>query len=278
MSNVFTATVQGRFIMGDLYKANPKTDSQTQKPVLKDGQPVMQFFFGLAIPKTVADFKAEPQLQAMCAEAIRQYPGQQHTWPSFAWKIEDGDLPNQKGRKYEHAAGCWLLKFQTQIPFKKFAHNGSAWVETDQIRCGDYVQVQFSYASNGNAGTNKTPGMYLTPLQIAFSKRGQEIVNTPEVDPNSAGFTPGEVLEGAAAAGFTPPAQQQVAPAAAQQQVAPAAVQQAAAPVVPNHDFVAPPPATTGPVMTAKAGGATWDQFVAKGWTEQMAREQGYIV
>jgi hypothetical protein len=276
MTSVFTTTVQGRYIMGDIYEARAKTDSQTQKPVLKDGQPVMQYFFGLAIPKTCADFKAEPQLQAMAAEAIRQYPGGQHQWPSFAWKIEDGDQPNQKGRKYEHAAGCWLLKFQTQIPFKKFAWNGSAWVETNQIRCGDYVQAQLSYASNGNANTNKTPGMYMTPLQVAFSKRGDEIVNTPEADPTAAGFQPGEVLDGAPAAGFTAPVQQ---PQQAAQVQAPAA----AAPQ-PNPAFLAPPanvPAPTppaGPQMTAKAGGATWDQFKANGWTEDTARAAGYIV
>lgn len=281
MSNVFTHTVKGRFIMGDLYTANQKTDSKTGQPISKDGKPVMQYFLGLAIPKTMADWKQEPNLKPMYDEAVRQFPAGQHTWPSFAYKIEDGDMPNQKGRKYEHAAGCWLLKFQTQIPFKKFFYSAGAWVETAEgdIKCGDYVQVNFSYTNNGQAGTQNTPGMYLSPLMVAFDKRGVEIVNTPEADPTTAGFTPGESLGTAnnAGAAFTAPANQQ----AAAQHTNTAAVNN----VQPNHNFLnavpddIPDVPVAGPQLTAKApAGVTYEMFIAKGWTDDKMRAAGYLV
>jgi len=66
--------------------------------------------------------------------------------------------------------------------------------------------------------------------------------------------------------------------------------------VEPNHQFVqnaaqsggapapapsptpAPPPAApSGPRMTDKAGGVTYDQFIAAGWTDDMMVEHGYM-
>jgi hypothetical protein len=55
----------------------------------------------------------------------------------------------------------------------------------------------------------------------------------------------------------------------------------AAAPLAPLAAPPPPPapaPLPTGPVMTAAAGGASWEQFKAQGWTEAAARQAGYIV
>jgi len=277
-TQAFTKTITGRFIMGDLFKASQKTDDNEQ-PLFKDGKPVMGYFFGVAVPKTTADWKTDPQFADMYKLAVQAFPRGEHAWPSFSFKISDGDLPNQRGRKYEHAAGCWLFKFQTQIPFKKFAFNAGAWHEVadGDIKCGDYIQVNTTYEGNGQTAP-KTPGMYMNPIMVAFSRRGVEIVNMPEADPTTAGFVPGEALESvgaAAGAAFTPPAGQQ---AGAAQGVA-----ANTGTVVPNHDFLNPPapdavPAPAGPVMTAKAGGATYEAFIAKGWTDANMRAQGYLV
>lgn len=50
-----------------------------------------------------------------------------------------------------------------------------------------------------------------------------------------------------------------------------------AAPAVPAVP-VAPPVPAAGPVMTAKAAGATYEQFVAGGWTPERMRAEGYMV
>lgn len=55
-----------------------------------------------------------------------------------------------------------------------------------------------------------------------------------------------------------------------------------ALPVAPNPAILAGPPAAPAapavPTMTAKAGGLTYAQFVASGWTEAAMRAEGYIV
>lgn len=279
-TSVFTKTLSGRFIMGDLFAASQKTDDNEQ-PLFKDGKPVMGYFFGVAIPKTSADWKKDPAYADMYAEAVKAFPRGEHSWPSFAFKISDGDLPNQRGKTYEHAKGCWLFKFSTQIPFKKFAFNAGAWHEVAEgdIKCGDYIQVQTTYAGNGQTAP-KTPGMYMNPLQVAFSRRGVEIVNTPEADPTTAGFTPGEALDtvgAAAGAAFTAPANQQ----AAAQHTNTAAVNN----VQPNHNFLnavpddIPDVPVAGPQLTAKApAGVTYEMFIAKGWTDDKMRAAGYLV
>jgi hypothetical protein len=63
---------------------------------------------------------------------------------------------------------------------------------------------------------------------------------------------------------------------------APAAAGGAAPPppadVAPAPDFLNPPPPPAEPVMTAKAGGATYQSFIAQGWTEDTMRQNGYII
>ena len=54
--------------------------------------------------------------------------------------------------------------------------------------------------------------------------------------------------------------------------------------VAPAPDFLnpatagVPPMAPAGPVMTAKAQGATYDQFRAQGWTDEALRANGYMM
>lgn len=50
--------------------------------------------------------------------------------------------------------------------------------------------------------------------------------------------------------------------------------------VQPAPDFLNPPPPAPAQVkqMTAKAGGATYEQFVAQGWTDEMLVREGYMV
>lgn len=287
-SLMFTTPV-GRMVLGDLYTPET-TDADGQQLVIKNGPnagaPRQNYFVGIAVPKGpeaangANGWQQTPWGQQLFSEAQKLWPRGEWQRPDFSWKVKDGDQPNKKGNKIAEAAGCWVLSFGSGYPSAIWNATGSERItEPGAVKRGYYLQVQGTYDSNKST---QTPGMFMNHVNIALAAYGEEIQGS--VDVKTAGFGQGVQLpQGASAqpvaqAFGAPAAQQQVAPAAAQQQAAPAAVQQAAAPVVPNHDFVAPPPAATGPVMTAKAGGATWDQFVAKGWTEQMAREQGYIV
>jgi len=45
--------------------------------------------------------------------------------------------------------------------------------------------------------------------------------------------------------------------------------------IVPAPDFLNPP---AGPIMTPKAAGCTYEQFIAKGWTDAQLIQQGYMV
>lgn len=64
-------------------------------------------------------------------------------------------------------------------------------------------------------------------------------------------------------------------PGAAAAAVAPA-VGMPSPPMVPAA--IVPPAAPSSPQMTALAGGATYEQFIAQGWTPDAMRAQGYLV
>jgi hypothetical protein len=74
---------------------------------------------------------------------------------------------------------------------------------------------------------------------------------------------------------------------------APAAYAPPPLPVTPNHGFVAGPtavaapplpvapvpvPVPAAPQMTAKAGGATYEQFIQGGWNDVLLRSEGMML
>lgn len=50
------------------------------------------------------------------------------------------------------------------------------------------------------------------------------------------------------------------------------------APVAPAFTVPSAPPSSPGPQMTAKAGGAAYDDFIRQGWTTEQMRAQGFLV
>jgi hypothetical protein len=94
----------GRIVMGSLY--DPSTTDAEGKPLVvktgpNAGQPRVNYFFALAIPKGAEPHWAHtPWGQQIWNVGNQAFPNAAQS-PAFAWKIEDGDsqIPNKKGRK-----------------------------------------------------------------------------------------------------------------------------------------------------------------------------------
>lgn len=133
----------------------------------------------------------------------------------------------------------------------------------------------------------------------------------PAPAPAPGGYPPAPV-PGAAPGGYAPPPVPGAAPAPAPAPggyappPVPGAAPAPSAPVVPNASYMQPqapapapvaappayapppaapavpapvaPPPSSGPVMTAKAAGVTYEQFLAQGWTDDMLRANGYMM
>ncbi len=291
-------TPTGRLVWGSLYE--PQTKDADGKPlVIKNGpdagKPTQRFAFGLAIRKEPGHthWSQTAWGALIWATGHAAFPMQAQR-PDFAFKVQDGDsvVPNKNGKKNadkEGYAGHWILSFSSSYAPRTYNADGSAPIaEPGAIKCGYYVQVAGSVAGNDST---QNPGVYLNHNMVALQGYGAEIVSGP--DPSAVGFGQGPAPAGMSAAPVAamaaPPAVPGV-PAAAPPPP-PAAVPAAAPPapvaVVPHPAILGapaapppppPPPPAAGPVMTAKANGATYAQMVAAGWTDATLRQHGYLV
>lgn len=258
----------GRIVWGDPTKLRQKTDQTTNALRTKaDGSPLMACEFGVAYSK--ADPATATFIALLKAADRAAYPNVCDS-PAFADKITDGDstVPNKKGKKpieQDGYAGHWVVGFSRAVgdtpPLKR--HDGQRWVDMEPggLDCGDYVIVGGSTTANNSA---QSPGMYRNVDMVGFVGKGQRIATGRDAD---------EALGSAAPA--LPPG------ATATPQTPANAPLPSTAPPPPYDAHLPPPPAPpapAGPVMTAKANGATFEQFVANGWTEETLRANGYIV
>lgn len=280
-------TPVGRIVQGELWKPQPVTDSKTNQPKIgTDGKPLVQHFFALAIPKQAGHthWAQTDWGQKIWAEGHRAHPNfAPH--PTFSWKIEDGDsqVPNKKGKKNCDRVGFpgnWIVKFRSGFPPKSYNADGSAALPAESFKCGYYAQVNCTVAGN----TGDSPGVYINPNMVALSGYGEEIVSGPDVA--EAGFGQGVQLPAGASSvpvgGFAPAAPPVAPPAGAPAAPYPPAGVPAANPssvAAPNPAFlgVPPPPAAPARAMTAKAGGATYEQLVAAGWTDTLLIQHGMM-
>lgn len=296
----FTTPV-GRLLMGSLYKPQDK-DADGKPLVIKSGpnagQPKVQFFFAVGIPKGAEQHWAQTEWGAkIWATGHAAFPKEAQS-PHFAWKIVDGDsqVPNKKGTKPCERTGYpghWVLSFTSGYAPKIYNEDGSKMiVEPDAVKLGYYVQVNGDVDGNGST---QNPGIFLNHNMVALSAYGEEIVVGP--DATTVGFGQSPLPAGAMAtppAGFNP----QVPPAAAAPMPTPAtmptpAAMPPAAMPAPNPAFLqvpgaAPgvpavplaPPVAAAPVrqMTAKAAGASYETFIAQGWTDALLVQHGYMV
>lgn len=263
----------GRIVMGSLY--DPSTTDAEGKPLVvktgpNAGQPRVNYFFALAIPKGSEPHWAHtPWGQQIWNVGNQAFPNAAQS-PAFAWKIEDGDsqIPNKKGRKpceNEGWRGHWILKFSGGFAPKVYQQEGAGYVQVmqkDFCKPGYFVEVAFSVDGNGS---QSQPGVYINHSMVCFRAYGPEITFGPDVA--SAGFGQSALPVGAS---MTPPAgaiPMPQAPAAAPAAYAPPAlpgapVGYAPPPVpagVPQISGVAPAPlapAGSVPMPYAPAPGA----------------------
>jgi hypothetical protein len=308
-------TPVGRVVRGSLYTPNTK-DFDGKPLVVKTGanigQPRSDFFFALAIPKGAEQHWAQTTWGAEIWRVGHTAFPQAAQSPTFAWKIDDGDsaVPNKKGRKpcdNEGWKGHWILKFSGGFAPKVYREENGVYVqvtEDDYLKPGYFAQVLCSVDGNGN---QNNPGIYLNHSMVCFRAFGPEITFGPDV--NDAGFGQAPLPAGAT---LTPPPSTIPMPAAGTPALpsAPAAIPAPIAPipVTPNPAFlqvptavpnpslpavpaaiaavqiptaipVVPMPASpsSGPQMTAKAQGSSYQAFISAGWTDANLIAQGYM-
>lgn len=245
MAKVNITSPVGRIVMGSLY--DPSTTDAEGKPLVvktgpNAGQPRVNYFFALAIPKGAEPHWAHtPWGQQIWNVGNQAFPNVAQS-PAFAWKIEDGDsqIPNKKGRKpceNEGWRGHWILKFSGGFAPKVYQQEGAGYVQVmqkDFCKPGYFVEVAFSVDGNGS---QSQPGVYINHSMVCFRAYGPEISIGPNVA--SAGFGQSALPAGAS---MTPPAgaiPMPQAPAAA-----PAAYAPPALPGAPVG--YAPPPVPAG--------------------------------
>ena len=311
----------GRIVMGSLY--DPSTTDAEGKPLVvktgpNAGQPRVNYFFALAIPKGAEPHWAHtPWGQQIWNVGNQAFPNAAQS-PAFAWKIEDGDsqIPNKKGRKpcdNEGWRGHWILKFSGGFAPKVYQQEGAGYVQVmqkDFCKPGYFVEVAFSVEGNGS---QSQPGVYLNHSMVCFRAYGQEITFGPDVA--SAGFGAAPLPAGAsmtppagaipmpqapaaAPAGYAPPPGLPQVPGVAPAPLVPAGFAPtpsvpvpgapAPIPVTPNPGFVqvpppapmAPPPAPVAPVrqMTAAAQGIPYESYIQQGWTDAMLVQNGLML
>lgn len=200
------------------------------KPSLTDmhgkPRPKPQYFFRVAIPKTTPGINEQlVQIAHFAHQAYAQYPfiqtrilppaapghpqyysiGRKGT--QFAFKIDDGDVPNQRGKIGEGYAGCWIFNFATTLPLRCINRENVA-IGAENFRLGCFVDVAFNVEPNGKL--DHTAGIYLNPNFVRLLGYGQEIqrgptaeeafANAPAQLPPGASMTP--LAPGGAPGGF----------------------------------------------------------------------------
>jgi len=304
----------GRLISGSVYELRAK-DAKGKPLTTKDGQPRSEVSFGVAYEKkgTQAFFQTDWG-GVIYAVARGGFPsafeadGRVKPGYKLSFKVTDGDsteyntaVPPSRPCDTPEWRGCWIVWFKSQ--FAPPTYDTRQWnpkmggnpppLDPKEIQCGDYVQVAGSVDSNGDA---QKPGVYVNHGMVALAGYHPEgrIVRGPDV--GSAGFGQGPLPTGLSTTpvggglpaaplppvGVIPP--NPTLPALPTAVVLPqTAVQPHAAILQPPVNLPVPMPPVpvappAGPQVTAKAGGATWAQLTAAGWTEVLARQHGLIV
>lgn len=202
----FTTPV-GRLVAGDAMKKHPATDDNNQPVLIKTGQnagqPREDYYIGVAVPKTQADWKLEPWGQKIVQAANAGFPhlidaqgNNLNPNMPVALKVVDGDstFPNKAGNKpcdKEGYPGHWVINAATSglgaRLYRWSEQDGKAipLTEGDEIKRGYYVQLNAKVDPNGSA---QQPGVYITPSMLCMIAYGQEIYTGPNVD--EAGFGP----------------------------------------------------------------------------------------
>lgn len=270
----------GRLVGGHPGRMELVKDNAGNPKMRADGTQQQTCYFSVAYPKN--DPAAAAFIQHLRDVDRAAYPSMHGPdglpFPTFSSKIEDGDshIPNKKGKipnQRDGWAGNWVVKYARNTgdtpPFKK--HDGRQWVDVpyDILNVGDYIVVGGTTSPNNSADS---PGMYRNVDMVGFVAHGPRIATGRSAE-ESLGAPP-PPPPGAMATPPAPSAPMPVSPAPAPAP-APAPVPAPVAP--PPYDAHMPPP-PAGPQMTAAANGATYESFIAAGWTDATLRQHGMMV
>jgi hypothetical protein len=276
----------GRNVWGNVLKPQAKKyqdGPQKGQPVIKDGQPVMQWQMGLAIPE--AEFQASIW-PAMYAEALTGYPN--GVPGRFSWKIKQASDVDKNGKLYserEGYAGHVVLTISTEVfapTVVKFdpASGNYRQMTAEEIKPGDYFVAVLDFKVHVAQGQN-TPSMYVNPVLIEHVGYGQAIISASAPDPKALlGGASYQLPAGASAmplapvAGLTPPMTPGAAPMPGM-----APMPGVAAPLAPVAPPPPPPPPApvagpqrpTDPSHIANAGTANELWWNGAAWTPAVA-------
>lgn len=180
--------LDGRIVSGHPMARNAvKDDNGVQKTNIA-GEPMFEFYFALAVPKTgTTDWKQTDWGQTLHTVAAAGWPNGEYNAPTFAWKVTDGDsmIPNKRGKKpaeREGWAGHWVVHMSTSFPIGCF-HSGKyqphETIQNDkEFKCGDYVKVHAIVKDNA---PSQSPGIYINPDLVSVERAGEAIVgNRPD--------------------------------------------------------------------------------------------------
>lgn len=262
--------IQGRLVWGHPGKLQVKKDKFKQVVLNKEGKPVEQCSFGIAIDRNDFYGRILPLMQnevrtafpnAQPTQPNQLYPGGLMGLPqSFAWKFKDGDGPDHMGKPFntrEGYAGHVVLTHSTTgfMPKVYRADGRGGWVEMQphEFKTGDFFHCKTSIKFNGASGANMTPGLYVNPEGLVHIGYGAEIITGADPDEMFAGMQVQQhagmsaqpiAPTGAMPAGMAPspqqydqaPPQGYAAPAPQPQQYAPPPQQ------APQQQYAPPPP------------------------------------
>lgn len=290
---VYITTPVGRLVWGSVNV--PKTkDSKGNLLVIKKGpeagKPNPRYEFGLAIPKGVETHWSQTVWGRQIWDTAHKAFNNKISG-DFSWKVTDGDSKEltAKGKPApstrEGHPGHWVLAFSSSFAPECLDKTGAGRIDPASIKKGYYIQVAGSI--KGNNGS-ETDGVYLNSKYVSLQAFGPEISSGP--DPMSLGFGLAAMPTGASATPTSqlvapvqaPPAPVAPAPtvAAPPVVVVPPTVVAPPLAVVPHTAILAPPapPAPPARKLTPKAGGATYEQLLAAGWTDATLLSEGVMV
>lgn len=174
----------GRIVWGNPTKPMIKKyqdGPQKGQPVLKDGNPVHQWAFGVAYPKHEFQAMVWPFMQQ---EAMSGYP--QGIPGKFAWKYVDGDTNDSNGKPFsarEGYAGCYILAISTEAfapPVYKFVNGVYQQMSGNEVKTGDFITAKVKFVLNIPQDRTRVPSLYVNPIGILHVGYGTEILNGPD--------------------------------------------------------------------------------------------------
>ena len=238
----------GRLVQGSVFE--PQTVDAEGKPLVvksgaNAGQPRVNYFFAIAIPKTSPEMA--PIFAKMNEIAAAGFPAGQFRSPSFAWKFIDGDGIDKNGKPYaerEGFAGHYVLRYSgSYAPKVHSAGGASVLTDPQSVKRGYYVRVYGSISPNNST---QQPGLYLNHSLVEMVGYGLEIVSGPDGS-QVFGQAPAAVLPaGASAIPLAPAGAPMAFPGSVPGAGVPGGVPGAPAGLPPGHPGASVPGAPAG--------------------------------